>query len=508
VTAGTPQHLVQWVSPLPLWAPTQAAMQAPALLRFESDRFMEELQAALDASAPDLSGFVARWESFRERYPGEPDDPAHLTPKLYQPAHGRFYLVAASLVCRRVGLPDRAVDPAHAESAGFVLRRLGAGGEEAWVADPADARKRAWSAVTDELSIATGEETFPLFPVRFAADGHRRRLLVGLVPTSSRDTFESAAALAAPDAEGNPLLAEAEARVVEPYRALRAMQPGATAEVEKAVEDQQREASRFLLLDLADFLRARLPALWDALGAGSAPAAQDPTADLYAALDGAGVEGSGTRSWRAALLAAWADAAHIATADGKSSVDDDLARSDLQPAALDAALGKAVAAVPAPAHAAPVPFPKLDPRGATRYVLRCVYQRPRCGPLRPALVSAKTAAFTLAPFFDPDAPARPVRIVLPDPSVASLRRFKKNVGIVTSAALRKQMARISGLKDALDGKFSAPGSGIELGEICTFSIPIITLCAFIVLMIFLILLNLVFWWLPFLKICFPLAKKE
>jgi hypothetical protein len=508
VTAGTP-HLVQWVSPLPLWGPSAGAMQAPALLRFESDRFMEELQAALDASAPDLSGFVARWESFRERYPGEPEDPAGLTPKLYQPAHGRFYLVAASLVCRRVGLPDRAIDPAHAESAGFVLRRLGAGGgEEAWVADPADARRRAWRAVAGESSLATGEETFPLFPVCFAADGRRRRLLVGLVPTSSRDTFESAAALAAPGAEGNPLLAEAEARVVEPYRALRAMQAGATAEIEKAVEDQQREASRFLLLDLADLLRARLPALWDALGAGAAPAAQDPAADLHAALDGAGVEGPGTRSWRAALLAAWADAAHIATADGRSSVDDDLARSDLQPDALDAALGKALAAVPAPAPAAPVPFPKLDPRGATQYVLRCVYQRPRCGALRPALVSGKTAAFTLAPFFDPDAPARPVRIVLPDPSVASLRRFKKSVGIVTSAALRKQMARISGLKDALDGKFSAAGGGIELDEICTFSIPIITLCAFIVLMIFLVLLNLVFWWLPFLKICFPLAKKE
>ena len=32
------------------------------------------------------------------------------------------------------------------------------------------------------------------------------------------------------------------------------------------------------------------------------------------------------------------------------------------------------------------------------------------------------------------------------------------------------------------------------------------LVAFIVMFIFLILLNIVFWWLPFLKICFPIPK--
>ena len=40
--------------------------------------------------------------------------------------------------------------------------------------------------------------------------------------------------------------------------------------------------------------------------------------------------------------------------------------------------------------------------------------------------------------------------------------------------------------------------------ICSFSIPIITICAMIVLFIFVILLNIVFFWMPFLKICFPL----
>ena len=42
--------------------------------------------------------------------------------------------------------------------------------------------------------------------------------------------------------------------------------------------------------------------------------------------------------------------------------------------------------------------------------------------------------------------------------------------------------------------------------VCSFSIPIVTLVALIVLMIFVILLNLIFFWLPLLKICFPVPK--
>ena len=48
---------------------------------------------------------------------------------------------------------------------------------------------------------------------------------------------------------------------------------------------------------------------------------------------------------------------------------------------------------------------------------------------------------------------------------------------------------------------------LQLGMICSFSIPIITICALIVLMIFLSLLNIIFWWLPFFRICFPFPKK-
>jgi hypothetical protein len=57
--------------------------------------------------------------------------------------------------------------------------------------------------------------------------------------------------------------------------------------------------------------------------------------------------------------------------------------------------------------------------------------------------------------------------------------------------------------DGLSSGTPPPKSGIQLNWICGFSIPLITICAFFVLNIFLSLLNIVFFWLPFIKICIP-----
>ena len=96
-----------------------------------------------------------------------------------------------------------------------------------------------------------------------------------------------------------------------------------------------------------------------------------------------------------------------------------------------------------------------------------------------------------------------MQVALPlDTTPAGLRKHDKNVAFVISDELSRQMARIKGLKELTEGEVGNPGIG--LGFICSLSIPIITLCAFIVLMIFIALLNIIFWWLPFFKICFPI----
>lgn len=215
-------------------------------------------------------------------------------------------------------------------------------------------------------------------------------------------------------------------------------------------------------------------------------------------------------TWQMALQQAWAS--HSSIADGGPPVLPYNLRSTTIDAealktALQTALGPYIP-LPVSASTASVPMvPKLDPRGETRYVLRCVYQRPNCVPLHPDVVSDVTEQFAIAPFFDFDAPTRPIRISMPiDTSIAGLRKYRKNVGILISNKLREQMESVNSLKDALDGK-TASGQQFDLGVICSFSIPIITICALVVLLIFLILLNIVFWWLPFFRICFPLKLK-
>src|SRR5438552_3854187 len=122
------EPLVQWVTASPLWSlpqQTPAQMQQPALLRFASDTFMEDLAQQLQKAPQGLANYQAVPESFRELLPGEtgdtPPPPVHL--KLYQPTHGHFCLIAANLVCRIVGLPDKVVDTTQNEKVGFVLRR-------------------------------------------------------------------------------------------------------------------------------------------------------------------------------------------------------------------------------------------------------------------------------------------------------------------------------------------------------------------------------------------------
>jgi hypothetical protein len=66
------------------------------------------------------------------------------------------------------------------------------------------------------------------------------------------------------------------------------------------------------------------------------------------------------------------------------------------------------------------------------------------------------------------------------------------------------MSRVSKIGDLEDKKLDDPAGAF--GMVCSLSIPIITIVALMLLMIVVSLLNLVFWWLPLFKICFPLPR--
>ena len=185
------------------------------------------------------------------------------------------------------------------------------------------------------------------------------------------------------------------------------------------------------------------------------------------------------------------------------------------------------AALPALDPAKPQPEPTLaamqpaDMREAW-YVMRLVYERPGCAPFHGTVVSAATQPFNMAGFFDADAPARPIRIGLPvDISPAGLRKFDKNAVFMMSDMLCGQVDRMKGigLADLVLSVLPWPfhkdlnvpekgdcktGDGISLGVMCSLSIPIITICALLLLMIIVSLLDFIFRWLPYFIVCFPI----
>jgi hypothetical protein len=155
--------------------------------------------------------------------------------------------------------------------------------------------------------------------------------------------------------------------------------------------------------------------------------------------------------------------------------------------------------------------------------IRFVHLNEDCGPLHPPTLSEPTETFELASFFDSDAPARPIRISLPmDTSAAGLRKHSRGTAFVLSNMLCGQVQRAKGLGlidlirhvlpwplhkelDLGDGGGCKDG-GVDIGMICSLSIPIVTICALILLLIIVTLLDFIFRWLPWLIFCFPVPK--
>ena len=184
-------------------------------------------------------------------------------------------------------------------------------------------------------------------------------------------------------------------------------------------------------------------------------------------------------------------------------------------------------AAPGPEPALPLAAQRpVEARGDGWFVIRCVLERSGCGPLHPPTLSDRTEPFQIAGFFDPDAPARPIRIGLPvDVSPAGLRKFDKNTVFMISDALCGQIHRVRsmGLGDLVRSVLPWPlhkdlpsgggepcaakdDPGLSLGLMCSMSIPIITLCALILLIVMVSLLDIVFRWLPYFMLCFPLPS--
>jgi hypothetical protein len=627
------EHRVQWTAPSPTWRALSGAADGevrrgfnrPVLLRFAADTFMDDYTALLTVDPARLTEMVARPETWRgpagvvaptvaaprfarvlqrkrivaanaassaaAAVAPEPPPPSHPVLKLYQPAHQRYYLVTASLVCQLPGLPDRAIDVAREERVTYVIRRLlpesGVARPDAAPASAAEyayvtgADGAGWRSVpaADAGKILPGEEQLPLFQSSYVADdGRTRRVLGGLVPVARREAYISATPRSGdaqttgggpPSSTLDPRLALLKKQVTEPWRRLidraestetilrtatsASTVPGQSERerTRKEAREQIQTVSWYVLLDLAKYLQQHLPDAW-AVVSGTAAAQTSAEAALTAAINATTYQKNGvSRTMRAALVDVVAREAQLESVmqpyvehspawppepfalaairsteelNGMLLPPPPIERcSGLTPSAFETLVG---AALPKLA-AAPIPDAPLATRSVLAagdpgwFVIRCVYERPHCGPLSPPVVSDPTDVFQLAGFFDPDAPARPIRIGLPaDVSPAGLRKFDKNTAFMVSDMLCGHVDRMKGLTlgdlvrsvlpwplhkdlDVPDKGPCTDASGASVGMMCSVSIPIITICALMLMMIVVNLLDVIFRWVPYFLVCFP-----
>jgi hypothetical protein len=554
---------VQWLAPSPLWdtyllQPEAPEFRKPALLRFATDAFMEQLQSLLAKPPAPLQDYVAQPETWREPRVGlgssaPPSKPqsgektngskrgSHLPLpfKLFQPAHGHFYVVTASLTCRLPGLPEHQVHANKGEQVTLVLRRLrpkaGASKTDCSVYDPQTCDQFAWTqngatgswGLAPDNQLAEAEEQLPTFVLPFRCLDRNRRLFAALVPTGRQQSYVAARQKNTADSQASGVQVSEDARKIELQR--KVIDPwgdlvewhqkqfeGAKAQpITPFDAESVIQASAFVLLDFANYLGSVLPAVWSAAEKPAEAAALPAAArTLYASLTTMTSNGitllqalknakeheqgleNGQYIPRATDVVFLTDAA-LRPLIRKQSDNSRRMGTEFN-AALDEAGAPAVSAVRPPA------MKPQNPRGDDWYILRFVYKRPQCGKQLPPVMSEPTRPFQLASYFDPDAPARSIQVALPvDTSPAALSKYDKNVAFMISDQLAKQMSRVKGLKQLMDGDM---GPEVGVGMICSFSIPIITICALLVLMIFLMLLNIIFFWMPFFKICFPVPE--
>jgi hypothetical protein len=132
-----------------------------------------------------------------------------------------------------------------------------------------------------------------------------------------------------------------------------------------------------------------------------------------------------------------------------------------------------------------------------RMFVRLKSDHPNCPPQ--LVWSRYSEEFYIAAWYASGERAHPP-VPLPDPAKL-LQNAKPNCSFQVPGSLMGAMqgTTLSGLTNGSGG-----GPPLKLGWICGFNIPLITICAFFVLNIFLTLLNIVFFWLPIIKICIPI----
>ena len=541
-------HPVRVGAPRDIVPPRSFAVDtAPALLQRNDDDFVE-------STLEDLRTPAGR-ATLREKVASTRTAAQVL--KLFQPVQRQFHLAVIEAWCDTAGTPR--IDPAKVDSAGLVLRRVrGTGASrhlEAWM--KSGGRLHGWVRVAQGVEQASpvalqrlarrpvspsidreltrfaleredarlDEHVVPLFmaPPDVCRDA-KQTLFYGLVPTTSAEIAEVPVdpAQALGDDFG-PGSADFRDHLVEALRgdampfvlAGEIMRGGWFEAVEMPGDSPPSDvpASHWNTLRTASgangmkrFIRLlrQLASEFDAFGDGA------ESRSVFAELEAIRlplVLRPGETVHRTVSAGGFLELASRVLLERDPSAP--LPEMPLSWPALDAAarqrLGTALSRAVARRFMEIKRQPgRFDEPGAQYVVRAFVRLKPHGTCPAQTAWSAYSEPFVIAPWYE-GAGAPPVQVSLPDVTDRNLlKSLKPNVAFVVPPPLQGLLS--GNPKDMLEGKGST--GGFTIGWICSFSLPIITICAFICLNIFLSLFDLIFRWMFFIKICIPFPKRS
>ena len=475
---------------------------APTLLRFKNQNFVE----ALLENLKDEQGRAQLEQQVAAHYSDQ-----HVL-QLCQPIHRVFHMVLVDASCTQFGEPR--LDSARIHSSGFVIRRLDTdGGVQAWVrqngktlgwrsvgdmqedydVDPAlRARKRigknpVLTQLPNPIEEGYIEEHLPLYVTSpDINENAKRTYLYGNVILSSAERSESE------DAPMSKPFSKADLKKRLPAmlrrNASNSQLPPTNATVTLALV---KSSSYKSLFDTLHYLSNEVGIYTETAKANEVRAQlRRIPLDRYSSLD----------SFFDVLNKRLVQQSSQSTSVILPSHWTKLSRSQ------EKALFDAIYACVSDRFESMAPIPaRYDSN--SRYILQSfvrVQTKPGCPPR--TVWTQATEPFEVMPWYESCGDVAPTMIELPDLTPSTLKKLKPNVAFKVPESVQKFMDNIN-MDGLLDGKKPA-SSQFELGMICSFSIPIITLCAFIVLQIFLSLLNIVFFWMAFIRICIPFPKPK
>lgn len=485
------EHSIQLVGPPAAAAPT--ADLRPLILQYGEPEGVSRLLETLGQKDPreDLRRAAAQVRT------------AEKVLRLFQPVHRVFHVVLVHAACTRLGEPR--LDPARVEKAGMVVRRVTNGTVQGWLRQketalgwvdlPQEAAQGAPSYDPDPhvryrrclgsnyglLSTAPfrdllegREEAFvPLFAAPpDVCRAQQKTFYYGMLPlTSDEDALGTI-----PPPFDNALVRERLPRLLQAENDTKA----ATS----ITRDEFLQLVQFLERDVGIFTGSQEGLMvLEALETVTMPA-ESPKATVRAVLEKAfqELERGGDKALRS-VPSTWPVL--------------DKAQAQAVQKAVKAALVARWREV-APRHG------RYAEESALYELRAFVRLRGEGGCPGRTVWSLPSEPFQIVPWYESSGQP-PVQVSLPALDRKALSRLKPNVAFRVPPSLRKSLEKLD-MGKLLDGSHEE-GSG-HFGMICGFSIPIITLCAFIVLQIFLVLLHIVFFWLPFVRICIPFPSFE